>query len=95
MISPWTDIEYVKKRLRCAKRRAVYWSGNPSFNFRARAVDKKNEHEFKYELALCDVHSYLAHWLSWKTDHHRTAGKARPFERRLRASTTHTLLATA
>ena len=57
MIEDWTSIEYVKQRLRCAKRRAVYWSGNPSFNPRARAVDCKRQHEFKYELALNDVHS--------------------------------------
>ena len=53
----WEDIAFVKRRLRSAKRRAMYWSGNPSFNPHARAVDKHRESEFCYEMALNDVHS--------------------------------------
>lgn len=50
-------LEEAKKRLRNAKRRAMYWSGNPSFNYKARAVDSRHRQNEKYELALCDVHS--------------------------------------
>lgn len=56
-MNSWDDIAFVKRRLRNARRRAVYWSGNPSFNPHARAVDKHREHEFRYEMALNDVHS--------------------------------------
>lgn len=57
IMNSWDDIAFVKRRLRNARRRAVYWSGNPSFNPHARAVDKHREHEFRYEMALNDVHS--------------------------------------
>ncbi len=49
-------IAWVKRRIKNAKRRAMYWSGIPTFNERARALDPRRQHEEKYELALCDVH---------------------------------------
>ncbi len=53
-------IAHIKKRIKNAKRRAMYWSGIASFSPYTRA--KVESHE-KYELALCDVHS-LSTWLS-------------------------------
>lgn len=47
----------ILRRLKNAKRRAMYWSGIPTFNERARALDPRRQHEEKYFMALDDVHS--------------------------------------
>ena len=47
------------RRYANAKRRALYWSGNPSFSVRARSNNiRSSTLDLKYELAMCDCDSW-------------------------------------
>jgi hypothetical protein len=48
----------LKKRLKNAKTRALYWSGNPSFAQNRYVPSRVRRHASEqYELALCDIES--------------------------------------
>jgi len=55
------EIERLEKRLRAAKTRALYWSGNPTFTGRRFSPTSKRvqglDHSTEYEIALCDIKS--------------------------------------
>ncbi len=47
----------LRRRLINAKRRAVYWSGNPAWSTGMALARTHRSREEKYEIALNDVHS--------------------------------------
>lgn len=47
----------LKRRLKNARMRALYWSGNPSFAGARFSVRKNRNGAEGYELAMCDVRS--------------------------------------
>lgn len=53
------EFKRLEKRLRAARTRALYWSGNPSFTgkrFRPNPQrGERRSHDDEYELAMCDV----------------------------------------
>src|SRR5688500_19033740 len=55
------QIIYLKKRYHLARRRALYWSGNPSFDVRSRTQNtSSSERSLPYELARCDIKNLAA-----------------------------------
>lgn len=55
------DLAYMRRRLKAAKSRALYWSGNPSFTGRRFQPNKRcqTDAEMEYEIALTDVDGWL------------------------------------
>lgn len=65
-----SELDKVLRRYRNAKRRALYWSGNPSFAKRSVETRSSRLSE-KYELAMCDCKN-------WEHDIERLTGHRPP-----------------
>lgn len=55
-----TELERLKRKLKNAKRRAVYWSGRPSFlgfGFRPGKGRRHEDDTIEYEMAMSDIDS--------------------------------------
>jgi hypothetical protein len=52
------DLNDLKRRLKNARNRALYWSGNPSFTGkRYNPSNSRSDDSLQYELAMCDIKS--------------------------------------
>ncbi len=60
--------EYILRCYQNAKRRARYWSGNPSYSSRVTRETRSSRLSEKYELAMCDCKN-------WEFEIHRITGK--------------------